>query len=77
MQMINLKVIWSYGRFEQYNDSTGTHWRINGSGAENQNIVWMLIIIIISIENINNVGREVYGRFEWYDRHTMVIMSIS
>ena len=74
MQIVNIKVIWSYGRFEQYNDSTGTHWRINGSGAENQNIVWMLIIIIISIENINNVGREVYGRFEWYDRHTMIIM---
>ena len=72
MQIVNIKVIWSYGRFEQYDDSTGTHWRINGSGAGYQNDV--LILIIINIENINNVGRDVYGRFEWYDRHTMIIM---
>ena len=52
MQIVNIKVIWSYGRFEQYDDSTGTHWRINGSGAGNQNDV--LILIIINIENINN-----------------------
>ena len=94
MQIVNIKVIWCYGRFEQYDDSTGTHWRINGSGAGNQNKVWILIIInidleikifqnkvlmliIINIENINNVGREVYGRFALYDRHTMVIMSIN
>ena len=37
MQIVNIKVIWCYGRFEQYDDSTGTHWRINGSGAGNQN----------------------------------------
>ena len=74
MQIVNIKVIWCYGRFEQYDDSTGTHWRINGSGAGNQNKVWMLIIF--NIENINNVGREVYGRFALHDRHTMVIMSI-
>ena len=46
MQIVNIKVIWSYGRFEQYDDSTGTHWRINGSGAGNQNDVLILIIII-------------------------------
>ena len=33
--------------------------------------------MIINIENINNVGREVYGRFAWYDLHTMVIVSIN
>ena len=52
MQIVNIKVVWCYGRFEQYDDSTGTHWRINGSGAGNQNDV--LILIIINIENINN-----------------------
>ena len=63
MQIVNIKVIWCYGRFEQYDDSTGTHWRINGSGARNQNRVLMLIII--NIENINNVEimRGVWHQF--------------
>ena len=88
MQIVNIKVFWSYGRFEQYDDSTGTHWRINGSGAGNQNDVLILIIIIINIDleikifqnkvlmliiiNIENINNAMLGERCIADLHCMI-----
>ena len=86
MRIVNIKVVWTYGRFEQYDDSTGTHWRINGSGARNQNRVLILIIINIDLEikifqnkvlmliiiNIENINNAMLGERCIADLHCMI-----